>query len=112
MNHMLPPWATVAADIALLVGLALLVNVPFGWFRAGTRRFSLAWFLCIHLPIPLLFLLRHELGLSLWAVPFSLAGAVLGQVFGGRLRARPSAQERAACEGCAGCPLVAALEQP
>ena len=80
MHHSLPTWAAQAADVALLFGLGVLLNMPFGWLRARARRLSFAWFAYIHLPIPLLLVLRHALGLSYWAIPFSLAGAVLGQV--------------------------------
>jgi len=89
MNHSFLAWAAVAPDVALLFGLGLLLNLPFGWLRARARRLSPAWFLYIHLSIPFLFLLRRALGLSLWAIPFSLAGAVLGQFCGGRLRSCP-----------------------
>ena len=37
----------IAAGIALLT---LLINLPFGYMRKKTRKFSLKWFLCIHLP--------------------------------------------------------------
>jgi hypothetical protein len=104
MDHSLPAWAATAADVGLLFGVGLLLNVPFGWLRAGARRLSPTWFLYVHLSIPLLFLLRHLLGLSLWAIPFSLAGAVLGQVCGGRLRSRRA--------GCACCPPLPSPERP
>ncbi len=112
MNHSFPAWAATAADVALLFGLGVLLNLPFGWLRARARRFSLAWFLYIHLPIPLLFLLRLALGLSFWAIPFSLAGAVLGQVCGGRLRARRAGRRPDGLATCTCCPLPAPAEQP
>ncbi len=110
MHHAFPTWAATAADVALLLGLGVLLNLPFGWLRARARRFSFAWFLYIHLPIPLLFVLRHLLGLNYWAIPFSLAGAVLGQVLGSRLRSRPPARPRP--ETCACCPILAWAERP
>ncbi len=110
MHHSLPTWAATAADVALLFGLGVLLNMPFGWLRARARRLSFAWFPYIHLPIPLLLVLRLALGLSYWAIPFSLAGAVLGQVLGSRLRTRLPARPRP--ETCARCPILASAEQP
>jgi len=75
-------------ETAALFASGLVLNLPFGWLRAGARRFSVAWFAYIHLPIPVLFLACYLLGLSAWAIPFSLGAAALGQLWGGSLRAR------------------------
>jgi len=112
MSHSFPAWASTAAGVALLFGLGVLLNLPFGWLRARARRLSFAWFLYVHLPIPLLFVLRHMLGLSYWAVPFSLGGAVLGQLAGGRLRSRFVRKRPDAVGVCTCCPLPAPAEQP
>ena len=67
-----------------LLGVAL--NIPFGSYRLMTLKFSLAWWLSIHLPIPALIILRSfAFGLPLWALLVSLAAAVTGQVLGSRL---------------------------
>ena len=34
------------------------LNLPFGFWRAGVRKFSLPWFLAVHAPIPLVVGLR------------------------------------------------------
>lgn len=75
-----PLWA-----VALTV---LLLNLPFGFWRAGVRRFSLSWLVAVHAPVPLVVLLRvvSGLGWRLVTIPV-LAGAYLaGQLLGGRLR--------------------------
>ena len=63
------------------------LNIPFGYWRETTRRFSPSWFLAIHMPIPLAVALRTLAGLgwqigalSVLAVAFSL-----GQLLGGKL---------------------------
>ncbi len=67
-----------------ILGVAL--NIPFGSYRLLTRKFSLAWWLSIHLPIPILIILRSLLfQLPTWSIAVSLAAAVGGQIIGGRL---------------------------
>lgn len=72
---------------AALIGIAsLVINLPLGYLRAGTRKFSLKWFVYIHLPVPLFAYLRRSENLSPWVIPSFIAGALLGQLFGGRMR--------------------------
>lgn len=73
------------AWIALLLAVALAVNVPLGMWRRGMRRFSPAWFLAIHASIPLLIALRLALVGTNWVIPPEIALAVVGQVVGMRL---------------------------
>lgn len=74
--------------LSLLLGVAFLTNLPLGYLREGTKRYSFSWFLCIHASIPLLILLRWWLGFGWEVVPFSLGCAVLGQFAGGRFARR------------------------
>ena len=72
-----------------LVALAVFtLNVPFGYWRAGTRKFSWQWVLAIHLPVPLVIALRmfSGLGFQLSSFPLMVAGFFLGQFCGARLR--------------------------
>jgi hypothetical protein len=76
----------------------LLVNVPFGYWRAGTPARSRAWFLAVHLPVPLVIALRvfSGLGFQLASFPAVVGAFFLGQYAGGLLRRlsvtrRPSA---------------------
>lgn len=69
----------------LLVTLAaFLLNLPFGYMRVKTTKFSLQWFLYIHLPIPFIYFLRKLSGLSYIVIPVIVIGAVLGQYVGGK----------------------------
>ena len=78
----LPLWQGI-----LLVALAAFgVNIPLGCLRAGVRKFSPAWFLYVHLSIPLIILLRLSLGLGYAFIPIFIAMAVAGQLVGGRMR--------------------------
>ncbi len=77
---MFPLWT-----VALAV---LLVNLPFGFWRAGVRRFTLPWFVAVHAPVPVVIGLRVLAGLGwrLSTVPILVAAFLTGQFIGGRLR--------------------------
>ena len=66
----------------------LLINLPFGFWRAGVKRFTLPWFVAVHAPVPFVIGLRvlGGLGWRLSTVPVLVAAFVTGQFFGGRLR--------------------------
>ena len=77
--------------LAFYIGFAFVINLPFGYKRATSEKFTLPWWLYIHLPIPLIIYLRFELGFGWGVVPFGLLAAVLGQVVGARMNpAHPS----------------------
>lgn len=76
------PWALMA----LIGSAALAVNIPLGYAREGFRRFSIGWFVCIHLSVPLIAWLRLENHVSAWGIPAFVACAVLGQIAGGKVR--------------------------
>lgn len=68
-------------EAALIV---LLINLPFGYWRANVRRLSLDWFLAIHIPVGLVILLRilSGLGWQLGTVPVLVAAFFVGQLLG------------------------------
>jgi len=72
--------------MAVAVGV-LVLNIPFGFWRAGVRKFSLQWILAVHLPIPFVVTLRvcSGLGWSLASFPFVIAAYLTGQYLGGVL---------------------------
>ena len=73
-----------------LLAFALLANIPLGYLRESSRRYSLRWFVYIHLSIPFLVALRFSLGFGWSIVPFSVGCAVAGQMIGGQIRRRSS----------------------
>lgn len=86
-------------DLLLVAALVLLLNLPFGFWRAGTRRFTLPWIAAVHAPVPLVIALRLAAGLGFHPLtfPFTVGAYFSGQFLGGRLRsawaarrARPS----------------------
>jgi hypothetical protein len=62
-----------------------LLNLPFGFWRARTKKFSPSWFLAVHVPVPGVVALRIFSGLGWRFVTFPvLIGAFFaGQLLGG-----------------------------
>jgi hypothetical protein len=65
-----------------------LVNVPFGYWRAGTRKLSLPWFVAVHAPVPIVVALRLAAGVAWRLSAFGVLAAAFftGQYAGGALR--------------------------
>jgi len=59
------------------------------WFprsaRAKAKRYSLRWFLYIHLPIPLIFIARTLSHIEFKYIPVLVLAAITGQILGGKL---------------------------
>jgi ABC-type dipeptide/oligopeptide/nickel transport system permease subunit len=78
-------FSSAISHVAALFALTVLINLPFGYFRKRTRRFSLQWFLCVHIPIPFIFLARVLSHLDFRYIPLFVAAAVIGQIWGARM---------------------------
>ena len=83
---------TVAYLVA--IGVTFVINVPFGYWRAGVRKLSPQWFVAVHAAVPLVIGLRYALGLPFrWSVfPLFVAAYFGGQYVGSRLRPQREAQ--------------------
>jgi len=73
-------------NLVLISLIIFFFNIPFGYWRANVKRFSLQWALSIHLPIPIVILLRiyGGIGFALYTYPI-LVGAFFGGQFIGKL---------------------------
>jgi hypothetical protein len=70
----------------LSAGIAI-INLPFGFWRANTKKYSLRWFSAIHIPILIAIALRllcgFRFGLSLVAA--LSAAFFIGQFWGSKI---------------------------
>jgi len=74
--------------LAVLLFFSFGANLPLGYLRETSRKFSLHWFVLVHLSIPFIIVLRSMFGFGWQAIPFTLLCAVAGQLAGGRIRRR------------------------
>jgi hypothetical protein len=68
--------------------IVFLINIPFGYWRARTRKYSPQWVLAIHTPVPFVVACRFLLGLGwrLYTFPVLMGAFFAGQFAGGKLR--------------------------
>ena len=80
----------IELNIALisLLAFAILSNVPLGYIRQGSPKYSVRWFVYIHLSVPFIIGLRIANNISWQIIPFSIALAVVGQMIGSRIYRR------------------------
>ena len=70
--------------LTLIALIVLVINIPFGYWRANVKRFSWQWFLAIHLPVPLIIAIRFATGIGFvwYTYVFLVLGFFLGQQAG------------------------------
>lgn len=80
--------------IAVVTLIVFLLNIPFGYWRANVRKFSLQWALAIHIPVPVIIVLRifSDIGFAwvtyVFLVAAFFAGQKLGYYFSKRMQAK------------------------
>lgn len=76
--------------VVTVMAAIFVINLPFGYWRAGLRKLSAPWFVAIHAPVPLVIALRWGVGLPFsWInLPFFVAAYFAGQAVGVRLARR------------------------
>jgi hypothetical protein len=81
---------SVLHSLWFIAGVVFVLNLPFGYWRAGSRRFSRPWLVSIHAPVILAIGIRLLVGIRfvLGSVPLFVGAFFLGQSLGGRLRSR------------------------
>lgn len=77
-----------ALQLTSLLVFAFGSNLPLGYLRETSRKYSLRWFALIHLSIPFIIALRLLFDFDWTVIPFTLACAVAGQIIGSRIRRR------------------------
>jgi len=86
----------VTGPLALVAVSTVVINVPFGYWRAGVKKFSPSWYIAVHAAVPIVITMRLLAGIH-WRVTtigFLVSCYFLGQFLGTRLRhrLRPLAQ--------------------
>jgi hypothetical protein len=89
-------------NLLVVSTIVFILNLPFGYWRINVKKFSLQWFMAIHLPIPFIILFRFftETGFELISFPFTIMALTLGQLVGAgifRLRRNNGAQPLSSC---------------
>ena len=71
-------------NLYLVAVLVFIFNLPFGYWRANVKRFSLQWILAIHLPVPFVIALRllSGIGFQFITYPILIAAFFAGQFAG------------------------------
>lgn len=74
--------------LAVVGTIIFLLNLPFGYWRAKTKKFSPQWFMAVHLSVPVVYALRAYAGIDwhLVTVPVLGGSFFLGQYLGGKFR--------------------------
>lgn len=71
----------------LVAAFVFVLNLPFGYWRARARKFSLQWILAVHLPVPAVIAARMLTGIG-WhfiTFPIIIGAFFLGQLTGGKI---------------------------
>ncbi len=71
-----------------VASLVAFLNLPFGYWRARSEKFSRPWFLAVHIPVPFVIALRilSGLGWQLATFPVMIGAFFSGQLLGGKLQ--------------------------
>ena len=92
----------------LLLSLAVvIINIPFGYWRASTKQFSAPWFLAIHIPVIFVITLRlvSHLGFAWYTYPVMIAAFFLGHQLGSLVNKKL----RLICENVSSCMVMDVL---
>lgn len=78
----------MTAKLLAVAAVVLVLNLPFGYWRASVPKLSRSWFLAVHAPVPFIIALRIFSGLG-WhwmTFPVLVSAFFLGQFLGGRIQ--------------------------
>ena len=70
--------------VLIISALAFLLNLPFGYIRKTAKKYSRKWFLCIHMPVPMIIVARISTHTDFRFIPLFILLSVAGQICGGK----------------------------
>jgi hypothetical protein len=78
----------ITMNILSVAAIVLVLNLPFGYWRANEPKLSKRWFVAIHAPVPFVIAIRVLSGLGWHFITFPvMIGAFFGgQFLGGKLQ--------------------------
>ena len=90
--------------LLLVALLVFILNIPFGYWRANVKKFSLQWILAIHIPVLLIIGLRllTHLGFAWYTYVALVTAFFLGQQLGGLVIRRL----RNSCKAITSCMII------
>jgi len=67
--------------------IIFVFNIPFGYWRANVRKFSLQWALAVHIPVPFVIAIRllSGIGFAFITYPVIVGAFFLGQFAGSKI---------------------------
>lgn len=71
--------------ILAVMAVSSALNIPFGALREHCKKFSPEWFLVVHATIPFIAMFRKTVIMPKYAMAFTIAAAIGGQMAGARL---------------------------
>ena len=74
-------------NVILLTLFAFIINIPFGYWRANVRKFSMQFLLAIHIPVALIILLRliSGTGFEIVTLLYTVPSFIIGQYAGSKI---------------------------
>ncbi len=71
-------------NLFVISTIVLVLNIPFGYWRANVKTFSLQWVLSIHIPVPFIIALRifFDIGFGWYTYLFLVLAFFIGQKLG------------------------------
>lgn len=91
----------------LVAIVVLVLNLPFGYWRANVKKFSTGWILSIHIPVPFVIALRFlsGIGFAFLTYPVLVGSFFLGQFAGKMLSVRMDNLNYFSVTSCLPCDL-------
>jgi hypothetical protein len=88
--------------LILIASVVYVLNIPFGYWRENVRKFSLQWALSIHVPIPIIVIIRiySGIGFKFITYPILVGAFILGQLTGSRVYKWRVKRESVVVSGC------------
>jgi hypothetical protein len=67
--------------------IIFIFNIPFGYWRANVRKFSMQWALAVHIPVPFVIAIRllSGIGFAFITYPVIVGAFFLGQFTGSKI---------------------------